>query len=122
MKYGMRGKCGGGNPAICESLEKATLPGFPSVTAVRDSSDPRTSFMRLTNLLVLAAVAGTATATANAQTESRVRVATPAAAGWRIDGDGAHHAALGVGTTATGTLRDTLGLMISSITRGSPAE
>ncbi len=33
-----------------------------------------------------------------------------------------HRAALGVGTAATGTLRDTLGLMITSITRDSPAE
>jgi predicted metalloprotease with PDZ domain len=33
-----------------------------------------------------------------------------------------HRAALGVSTTATGTLRDTLGVMIASITRGSPAE
>jgi hypothetical protein len=34
----------------------------------------------------------------------------------------ANRAALGVGTSATGTLRDTLGLMITSITRGGPAE
>ena len=33
-----------------------------------------------------------------------------------------HRAALGVGTTATGTLRDTLGIMITSITKDSPAE
>lgn len=33
-----------------------------------------------------------------------------------------HRAALGIGTRATGTLRDTLGIMITSITRNSPAE
>ncbi|MEO7857616.1 MAG: PDZ domain-containing protein, partial [Gemmatimonadaceae bacterium] len=36
--------------------------------------------------------------------------------------DGENRAALGVSTTATGTLRDTLGLMITMITKGSPAE
>ena len=70
--------------------------------------------MRFTNLFALAAVSGAATHTASAQTEGRVRISTAAVA--------EHRAALGVGTTATGTLRDTIGLMITSITKGSPAE
>jgi hypothetical protein len=37
------------------------------------------------------------------------------------DGPGQHRAALGVSTMATGTRRDTLGLMISAVTPGSPA-
>ena len=80
--------------------------------------------MRFTSLLALAAVAGVAAHTASAQTEGRVRISTPAVAGgvFRVNGEPEHRAALGVGTTTTGTLRDTLGLMITSITKGSPAE
>jgi serine protease Do len=78
--------------------------------------------MRFTNLLALAAVTTAATHTASAQTESRVRVSTPAVA-YSVDrGEPEHRAALGVGTTTTGTPRDTLGLMITSVTKGSPAE
>ena len=36
--------------------------------------------------------------------------------------DAAHRAALGLGTRTTGTLRDTLGLLVTSITKDSPAE
>jgi S1-C subfamily serine protease len=80
--------------------------------------------MRLTHLLTLAAVAG-ATTSAAAQTRlpsdrdvEIVRIPRS-----RADfGDEEHRAALGVGTAASGTLRDTLGLMVTSITRGSPAE
>jgi S1-C subfamily serine protease len=75
--------------------------------------------MRLTPLLALAA-ASTISATAGAQ-EGRVRAPRPSF--YRYDaGDQEHRAALGIGTSATGTLRDTLGLMITSITRGGPAE
>ena len=81
--------------------------------------------MRFTDLFALAAMAAASTHTATAQTESRVRISTPAVAGgaFRVDRDELEHrAALGVGTRATGTMRDTLGLMITSITKGSPAE
>jgi hypothetical protein len=77
--------------------------------------------MRFTHLLALAATTTAATHTANAQTESRVRVSTPAVAYSVNRGEQEHRAALGIGTTATGTLRDTLGLLITSITKGSPA-
>lgn len=83
--------------------------------------------MRYTHLFALAAAVGTATATANAQSrvsiESRARTATPVTA-YRIrnDDEPGHRAALGVVTTYSGTLRDTLGLLINTITKGSPAE
>jgi len=75
--------------------------------------------MRLVSPFVIAlAASGAALLPAGAQTRA------PEARVWTLNGDGpeSHRAALGVGTTATGTLRDTLGLMITSITRGSPAE
>ena len=77
--------------------------------------------MRFTPLLALAAAAGTLSTSASAQDEVRVRAAAPRAYAFSTD-EPSHRAALGVGTTATGTLRDTLGLMITSITKGSPAE
>ncbi|MBA3672547.1 MAG: PDZ domain-containing protein [Gemmatimonadaceae bacterium] len=40
----------------------------------------------------------------------------------RGDEEHAHRAALGVSTGVSGTMRDTLGLLITSVTRGSPAE
>ena len=80
--------------------------------------------MRNTTLLAIAAVATAATHSASAQSESRVRISAPTVTGaFSYDrGEPEHRAALGIGTQATGTLRDTLGLMITSITRGSPAE
>ena len=77
--------------------------------------------MRHTCLLALAAVSATTATAASAQT--RVRITEPAIArAYSIDREPEHRAALGIGTSTTGTLRDTLGLMITSITRGSPAE
>ena len=80
--------------------------------------------MRITTLLAAVALSSGAIGTATAQSESRVRVVVPPAAGgaYRIDAQPDHRAALGIGTSATGTLRDTLGLLITSITAGSPAE
>ena len=80
--------------------------------------------MRHCRLLAIAALSAAAAHAAVAQSESRVRVIQPSIAGraYLMDGEPAHRAALGVGTTTTGTLRDTLGLMITSITKGSPAE
>ena len=83
--------------------------------------------MRITSLIALATVAGVAVHPAEAQ--SRISIErdagrSPEARVFRLDrnGDDEHRAALGVGTTSTGTLRDTLGVMITSITKGSPAE
>lgn len=87
--------------------------------------------MRFTHLLTLASAVGavgTVTASASAQepprasTENRIRIAAPRV--FRVDGDQEppHRAALGVGTSTTGTLRDTLGLLVTSVTKGSPAE
>lgn len=77
--------------------------------------------MRHTSLLAIAAVSATAAHAASAQT--RVRISEPSAArAYSTDREPEHRAALGIGTSTTGTLRDTLGLLITSITRGSPAE
>ena len=80
--------------------------------------------MRCTPLFTLAATAALASFPGGAQVSARPDVQiyrTPRA---RIESgfDDENRAAIGVSTTATGTLRDTLGLMITSITRGSPAE
>jgi serine protease Do len=75
--------------------------------------------MRRTPLLTLAATAALSALPAHAQ-EARIYRAPRAEAESRFANE--NRAALGVSTTATGTLRDTLGLMITSITRGGPAE
>ncbi|CAN5215972.1 hypothetical protein BH09GEM1_BH09GEM1_14540 [soil metagenome] len=78
--------------------------------------------MRHISLLAIATVSAAAHV-ASAQGATRVRIAQPSVArAYTIDREPEHRAALGVGTTTTGTLRDTLGLMITSITKGSPAE
>lgn len=76
--------------------------------------------MRLNHLLALATVAGATAATAHAQvTISRAPTATV----YRYSSDEpSNRAAIGIGTGMTGTLRDTLGVLITSITRGGPAE
>lgn len=84
--------------------------------------------MRISHLLALAAVAGTATSSATAQdsrasAEIRARASAPSV--YRIDrwdDAPANRAAIGIGTGTSGTLRDTLGILITSITRDSPAE
>ena len=75
--------------------------------------------MRRTHLLTLAATAALTALPAAAQ-DVRIMRAPRA----RVEGgfDDANRAAIGISTTATGTLRDTLGLMITSVTRGGPAE
>ncbi|MEO8333697.1 MAG: PDZ domain-containing protein [bacterium] len=80
--------------------------------------------MRFTHLIALVTVSGSAVASAQeprVSVETRARGATPSVYRYDMD-EPAHRAAIGIGTTATGTLRDTLGLMITSITKGSPAE
>jgi serine protease Do len=75
--------------------------------------------MRRTPLLTLAATATLAALPARAQ-ETRIFRAPRADAEAMFGNE--NRAAIGVSTTATGTLRDTLGLMITNITRGGPAE
>jgi hypothetical protein len=103
--------------------------------SVPDVSDERITLtaaedtMRFTHILPLAAVAAGMAIPAGAQTRGRsddrdAEVLRPARARVFLNDDEEpqHRAALGVGTSATGTLRDTLGLLVTSITRGSPAE
>jgi S1-C subfamily serine protease len=83
--------------------------------------------MRLTHVLTLAALTGAAVPTlAAAQSarsgEARARRAPEARALIRALGSARDGAALGLGTRVTGTLRDTLGLLVTSITKDSPAE
>ena len=79
--------------------------------------------MRHISLLAIAAVSASAAHVSSAQGATRVRVTEPSVArAYTIDREPEPRAALGLGTTTTGTLRDTLGLMITSITKGSPAE
>ena len=73
--------------------------------------------MRMTSFLALAA-ASAAVSPAGAQTrEPQTRTYT-----YDSNVQEAHRAALGLATTSTGTLRDTLGVMVTAITKGSPAE
>lgn len=79
--------------------------------------------MRLNQLLALAAVASVTAPAADAQdTRTIVRAPSPSVYSYSFGGEPGNRAALGVGTGMTGTLRDTLGVLITSITKGSPAE
>jgi serine protease Do len=80
--------------------------------------------MRRTQLLTLAATAALASVPAGAQVYSSPDVQILRAPRARVEAgfDTENRAALGISTTATGTLRDTLGLMITMITKDSPAE
>ena len=75
--------------------------------------------MRHIQLLTLAATAALTALPSGAQDVRIMR--TPRA---RIESgfDSENRAAIGISTTATGSLRDTLGLMITTVTKGSPAE
>ena len=78
--------------------------------------------MRLTHALTVAALAGAAVPAAAQTSRPEVRIRrAPEARAFQIFRSG-QGAALGVGTRATGTLRDTLGLLVTSITKDSPAE
>jgi S1-C subfamily serine protease len=81
--------------------------------------------MRHIHLLAISAATLAATATAAAaQDRGSDAVRAPTARTFIFDGQDSQspRAALGVGTSSTGTARDTLGLMITSVTRGGPAE
>lgn len=73
--------------------------------------------MRITSVLALAAASA-------ALTPAAAQTRTPQARVYTIDREDhqQNRAALGIGTAATGTLRDTLGVMITSITKDGPAE
>ncbi len=75
--------------------------------------------MRPTQFTTIAAIAALTALPAGAQDVQILRA--PRA---RIESgfDSENRAAIGISTTATGTLRDTLGLMITMVGRGSPAE
>src|SRR4051812_50075525 len=79
--------------------------------------------MRHIHLVALSAAALAATATAGAQDKKTETTRTPTARTFIYDGADMQgsRAALGVATSSTGTARDTLGLMITSITRGGAA-
>jgi S1-C subfamily serine protease len=75
------------------------------------------------NRLLLALGVATAAAwssTATAQETRSYRVETPRAFGYSFD-DNENRAVIGI-TTSTGSARDTLGVLISSVTAGGPAE
>ena len=79
--------------------------------------------MRHSHLLAAGAAVLTITAGAGAQTKTAPSPDTSRRvyiAGDRFDV--APRAALGINTSSTGTLRDTLGLLVSSVVRGGPAE
>jgi serine protease Do len=80
--------------------------------------------MRRSQLLALAATATLSSLPAGAQVSSRPDVQIMRAPRARMESgfDEENRAAIGIATTATGTLRDTLGLMITMVTKSSPAE
>ena len=82
--------------------------------------------MRHTPLLAAGAAMIAMTAPAAAQTRAtpapRAEIAGPERRTFMLDRDEAPRAALGVSTSSTGTRRDTLGVLITSIVRGGPAE
>ena len=80
--------------------------------------------MPRSRILTLAAAAALTALPAGAQVYSRPDVQILRSPRARIESgfDEENRAAIGISTTATGTLRDTLGLMITMITKNSPAE
>ena len=82
--------------------------------------------MRHTQLLAASAAMLAITVPAGAQGRSaptpRPEIAGPEARVFTFDRDETPRAALGINTSSTGTRRDTLGLLITSIVRGGPAE
>ncbi|MFL5618175.1 MAG: PDZ domain-containing protein [Gemmatimonadaceae bacterium] len=82
--------------------------------------------MRHTQLLAAGAAMLAMTSPAAAQVRSapapRAEIAGPEGHTFVLDRDEAPRAVIGVNTSSTGTRRDTLGLLITSIVRGGPAE
>ena len=81
--------------------------------------------MRPTRVLAVGAAAIAMASPLGAQTPRapRPEIAGPDRGGFIFSGrDDTPRAALGISTGATGTLRDTLGLLVNSVVRGGPAE
>lgn len=82
--------------------------------------------MRHTRLLAAGAAMFTMAAPAGAQVKAvpvpRAEIAGKEGRIFTLDRDETPRAALGINTSSTGTRRDTLGLLITSIVRGGPAE
>jgi predicted metalloprotease with PDZ domain len=80
--------------------------------------------MRHTRLLAASAalIALTAPAGAQVRRAPRPEIAGPEGRTFMLDRDATPRAALGINTSMSGTRRDTLGLLITSIVRGGPAE
>ena len=82
--------------------------------------------MRHTRLLAAGAALLTLAAPAGAQVTAvpapRPEIAGKEGRTFMIDRDDTPRAALGINTSSTGTRRDTLGLLITQIVRGGPAE
>lgn len=80
--------------------------------------------MRHTRLLAVSAAMLAITTPAGAQVRRapRAEIAGPEGRTFMLDRDDSPRAALGINTSMSGTRRDTLGLLITSIMRGGPAE
>ncbi len=82
--------------------------------------------MRHTQLLAASAAMLAMAVPASAQVKTapapRAEIAGPDSRAFLLDRDEAPRAALGINTSSTGTRRDTLGLLITQIVRGGPAE
>lgn len=80
--------------------------------------------MRHTGLLAAGAamLAMTAPAAAQVKRAPTATIAGPEGRTFVMSGDERPRAALGINTSSTGTRRDTLGLLVTSVMRGGPAE
>jgi len=78
--------------------------------------------MRRPRLLAAGAALITMTATAGAQVRSAPEIANPDGRTFAFERDENPRAVLGINTSSSGTRRDTLGVLITSVVRGGPAE
>ena len=78
--------------------------------------------MRHPRLLAAGAAVIAMTAPAGAQVRSEPEIANPQGRTFVFDSEEKPRAALGINTSSSGTPRDTLGVLITSVVRGGPAE
>ena len=78
--------------------------------------------MRHPRLLAAGAAVIAMTAPAGAQVRSEPEIANPQGRTFVFDSEEKPRAALGINTSSSGTRRDTLGVLITSVVRGGPAE
>src|SRR5689334_24279231 len=80
--------------------------------------------MRAQLLLPLAMIAGVTTvASAQGRVGPRARILeAPEARGFAFNTDDEPYAVIGITTSASSSMRDTLGLLVSAVTTGGPAE